>query len=66
MAKVRARPYESIGQLLGRFKRLCQREGIPRDTMRCMYYEKPSEKKRRRIRRSRQRLQKEYEDGKCG
>lgn len=65
MAKVRARPYESIGQLLGRFKRLCQREGILRDTMRHLYYEKPSEKRRRRVRQSRRRIQKEYEDDDC-
>lgn len=62
MAKVIARPGEPLGRLLGRFKRLCQFEGIPRDIMRHLYYEKPSEKKRRRICQSRRRLQKESEN----
>lgn len=65
MAKVTVRPYEDIGRLLGRFKRLCQSEGIPRDTMRHLYYEKPSEKRRRRVCRSRRRIQKEYENDDC-
>ncbi|NOT02087.1 MAG: 30S ribosomal protein S21 [Phycisphaerales bacterium] len=52
MIKVRPRGNESIQQLLKRFKRLCMREGLTRDIKRTSYYEKPSEKKRRRSRKA--------------
>ncbi len=52
MIKVRPRGNESIQQLLKRFKRLCQREGLTRDMKRHSYYEKPSERKRRQSRKS--------------
>ena len=48
MIKVRPRGNESVQQLLKRFKRLCQREGLIRDMKRHSYYEKPSERRRRR------------------
>jgi len=50
--KVKPRGNESVQQLLRRFKRLCQREGLTRDIKRTSYYEKPSEKKRRQSRKS--------------
>lgn len=50
MIKVRPRGNESIHQMLKRFKRLCQREGLTRDIKRHSYYEKPSERKRRQSR----------------
>ncbi len=52
MIKVRPRGNESIQQMLKRFKRLCQREGLTRDIKRNSYYEKPSERKRRKARKS--------------
>lgn len=52
MIKVRPRGNESIQQMLKRFKRLCQREGLTRDMKRHSYYEKPSERKRRQARKS--------------
>ena len=52
MIKVRPRGNESIQQMLKRFKRLCQREGLTRDMKRHSYYEKPSERKRRQLRKS--------------
>ncbi|MBI4718268.1 MAG: 30S ribosomal protein S21 [Planctomycetes bacterium] len=52
MIKVRPRGNESIQQLLKRFKRLCQREGLTRDMKRHSYYEKPSERRRRQSRKS--------------
>ncbi len=61
MVKVRPRGNESIQQMLKRFKRLCQREGLTRDVKRHSYYEKPSEKKRRQMRRSVRRLEKDRE-----
>ena len=54
--KVRPRGNESIQQMLKRFKRLCMREGLTRDFKRTSYYEKPSEKKRRKSRKSARRL----------
>ena len=50
MIKVRTRGNESVQQLLKRFKRLCQREGLIRDMKRHSYYEKPSERRRRQSR----------------
>lgn len=47
LIKVRPRGNESVQQMLKRFKRLCQREGLIRDMKRHSYYEKPSERKRR-------------------
>lgn len=50
MIKVKPRGNESVQQLLKRFKRLCQREGLTRDIKRHSYYEKPSERRRRQSR----------------
>ena len=56
MIKVRPRGNESVGQMLKRFKRLCQREGLTREMKRTSYYEKPSERKRRKARKSARRI----------
>jgi small subunit ribosomal protein S21 len=53
MIKIRARGNESIEQMLKRFKKLCEKEGLTRDIKRNSYYEKPSERKRRAMRKSR-------------
>jgi len=50
--KIRPRGSESIQQMLKRFKRLCQREGLVREIKRNSYYEKPSIRKRRKIRKA--------------
>ena len=52
MIKVKPRGSESVQQMLKRFKRLCQREGLVREMKRTSYYEKPSERKRRKSRKS--------------
>lgn len=59
MVKVRPRGNESIQQMLKRFKRLCQREGLIRDIKRHSYYEKPSERKRRQMRKSVRKVEKD-------
>lgn len=59
MIKVRPRGNESIQQLLKRFKRLCQREGLTRDIKRHSYYEKPSERKRRQVRKAARKYEKD-------
>ena len=61
MVKVRPRGNESVQQMLKRFKRLCQREGLTRELKRHSYYEKPSERKRREARKSVRKNQKETE-----
>lgn len=52
MIKVKARPGESVQQMVRRFKKMCEKEGLVRDMKRNSYYEKPSERKRRRQRKS--------------
>jgi len=61
--KVRPRGNESIQQMLKRFKRLCQREGLTRDMKRHSYYEKPSERKRRQARKSVRRVDRDGTEG---
>jgi len=46
--KVKSRPGETAGQLYRRLKKMCEREGLLREMKRTAYYEKPSEKRRRR------------------
>jgi len=52
MLKVKSRSGESVQQMIKRFKKLCEKEGLIRDMKRIAYYEKPSEKNRRRMRRT--------------
>lgn len=52
MIKVKARGNESVEQMVKRFKKMCEKEGLTKDIKRNAYYEKPSERKRRRMRKS--------------
>ncbi|MBN1126785.1 MAG: 30S ribosomal protein S21 [Sedimentisphaerales bacterium] len=52
MIKVRARAGESIQQMVKRFKKMCEKEGLIRDIKRNSYYEKPSERNRRKRRKA--------------
>jgi small subunit ribosomal protein S21 len=52
MLRVKSRTGESVQQMIRRFKKLCEKEGLIRDIKRTAYYEKPSEKNRRRVRKS--------------
>lgn len=58
MIKVRPRPNEPIQQVLRRLKKLCEREGVLREMKRTAYYEKPSDRRRRTMRKAKRRLQK--------
>jgi small subunit ribosomal protein S21 len=49
--RIKARSGESVEQMLRRFKKLCEKEGLTKDVKRKMNYEKPSERKRRDARR---------------
>jgi len=48
--RVKARTNESLEQLLKRFKKACEKEGLTRDIKRTAFYEKPSDVRRRRER----------------
>jgi small subunit ribosomal protein S21 len=52
MIKVKARAGESVQQMVKRFKKLCEKEGLIRDMKRNSYYEKPSERNRRKRRKA--------------
>ena len=56
MIKIRSRSGESIQQMMKRFKKMCEKEGLIKDIKRQSYYEKPSEKKRRARRKNRSRF----------
>lgn len=56
MIRVKARSNESIEQMVRRFKKLCEKEGLTRDIKRTSYYEKPSERRRRKVRKSMKRV----------
>jgi len=56
MIKVKARNNESVEQMLKRFKKICEKEGLTKDIKRNSYYEKPSERRRRRLRKSLKRV----------
>ena len=53
MIKVKSRAGESVQQMMKRFKKMCEKEGLIKDIKRQSYYEKPSEQKRRRNRKAR-------------
>jgi len=62
MLRIRARGNESVEQMLKRFKKLCEKEGLTKEIKRNSYYEKPSERKRRQMRKAvRQALRRESE-----
>lgn len=50
--RVKARSGESTEQMMRRFKKLCEKEGLQKDIRRKEFYEKPSERRRRAARKS--------------
>lgn len=50
--RIKARNGESVEQLMRRFKKLCEKEGLTKDIKRKEFFEKPSERKRRAQRKS--------------
>jgi len=55
--RIKARSGESAEQMMRRFKKLCEKEGLTKDVKRRAYYEKPSERKQRAMRKSVKRRQ---------
>lgn len=50
--RIKSRGGESAEQMLRRFKKLCEKEGLTKDIKRKEYYEKPSERNRRAVRKA--------------
>lgn len=50
--RIKARNSESAEQMLRRFKKLCEKEGLTKEVKKRQYYEKPSERKQRAARRT--------------
>ncbi len=49
--RIKTRGNESAEQMMRRFKKLCEKEGLVKDIKRKEYYEKPSDRKRRAAKR---------------
>ncbi len=50
--RIKARSGEPVEQMMRRFKKLCEKEGLNKDVKRKQFYEKPSERRRRDQRKS--------------
>jgi small subunit ribosomal protein S21 len=50
--RIKARSGEGTEQMMRRFKKLCEKEGLVKDIKRKEFYEKPSERRRRAARKS--------------
>ncbi len=55
--RIKARSGESAEAMMRRFKKLCEKEGLTKDIKKRAYYEKPSERKQRAMRKSTKRYQ---------
>jgi small subunit ribosomal protein S21 len=54
--RIKARSGESVEQMLRRFKKMCEKEGLTKDIKKNAYFEKPSERRRRAMRKSIRRI----------
>ena len=59
MIRIEARGNESLERTLRRFKKQCEKEGLVKDIKKNSFYEKPSERKRRKIRSAKKKALKE-------
>jgi small subunit ribosomal protein S21 len=50
--RIKSRGNESAEQMMRRFKKLCEKEGLVKDVKKKEYYEKPSDRRNREKRRS--------------
>lgn len=58
MIKVTVRHGENQERFMQRFKRICVKEGVFKEIKRRKYYEKPSDKKRRKAKEAKRALRK--------
>lgn len=54
--RIKSRGGESVEQMMRRFKKLCEKEGLTKDIKRKEFFEKPSERRRRRMRKTSNRV----------
>ena len=54
--RIKSRGSESVEQMLRRFKKLCEKEGLTKEIKKRQYYEKPSERRRRDARKTASRV----------
>jgi len=66
MIRVEARNGEPLEKTLRRFKKRCEKEGLTKDIKKCLYYDKPSEKKRRESRKLEKRILQERSEANKG
>ncbi len=50
--RIKARNNESVEQMMRRFKKLCEKEGLTKEIKRKEFFEKPSERRRRAARKA--------------
>ncbi len=50
MVKVQVKPSEPLEKALRRLRKICNNEGMTREMKRAAFYEKPSERRRRKRR----------------
>lgn len=55
--RIKSRAGESVEGMMRRFKKLCEKEGLTKDIKRKAFFEKPSERRRRSMRKSIKRIQ---------
>ncbi|MEE9403741.1 MAG: 30S ribosomal protein S21 [Algisphaera sp.] len=55
--RLKARSGESAEQMMRRFKKLCEKEGLTKDIKKRAYYEKPSERRQRAARKTVKRVE---------
>ena len=60
MGHVTVEENEPIDKVLKRFKKECQKSGIPAELRRREHYEKPSERKKRKIEASRRKARRRH------
>lgn len=53
--RIKSRSGESAEQMMRRFKKLCEKEGLTKEVKKRAFYEKPSERKQRALRKSQKR-----------
>ncbi|HEX3132882.1 MAG TPA: 30S ribosomal protein S21 [Planctomycetota bacterium] len=65
MIRVEARSGEPLEKTLRRFKKRCEKEGLTKDIKKNLYYDKPSEVRRRESRKLEKRLLQEKMEAKA-
>ena len=50
--RIKSRSNESVEQMMRRFKKLCEKEGLTKEIKRKEFFEKPSERRRRAARKA--------------